>query len=147
MQASATAIGWVGVHGKEAAKKAAKEYALPRQNEQFLQELQGKSTLANMNIWTDKEATSLAPYLNMEWQNGLRFGRRLKTKFHLECHHLRCSTSRMENVRDSTCECCKSEEIETVQRTKRHCPAFAKERNGFIERACAVQPFTYHLRP
>ena len=38
MEASATAIGWVDALGNEAAEKVAKEYALPRQNEQFLQE-------------------------------------------------------------------------------------------------------------
>ena len=101
-----------------------------------------KNTLANMKIWTDKEATSLAPYLNVECPNGLRFGRRLKTKFRLGCHHLRCSTSRVEKVRDGTCECCKSVEMEMVQQTMLHCPAFAKERKGFLGRACgcAVQP-------
>ena len=46
----------------------------------------------------------------------------------------------MEKVRDSTCECCKSGEIETVQHTILHCPAFAKELKGFLERACVVQP-------
>ena len=45
METSAAAIGGVGALGKEAAKKAAKEYALPRHSEQFLQELQGGSTL------------------------------------------------------------------------------------------------------
>ena len=33
---SATAIGLAGALGKEAAKKAANEYALPRQDGQFL---------------------------------------------------------------------------------------------------------------
>ena len=46
----------------------------------------------------------------------------------------------MEKVRDSTCECCKSGEIETVQHTMLHCPASAKERKGLLERASAVQP-------
>ena len=33
------------------------EYALPRPNEQFLNELQpGGNTMANISIWTDKEA-------------------------------------------------------------------------------------------
>ena len=31
-------------------------------------------------------------------------------------------------------------EIETVQHTMLHCPAFAEERKGFLGRACAVQP-------
>ena len=35
MGTSATAIGWTGALGKEAAKKAARKHALPRQNEQF----------------------------------------------------------------------------------------------------------------
>ena len=63
METIATAIGWTGALrlGKESAKKAGKDYAPPRQNEQFLQELQGESTLANMKVWADNEATSLAP--------------------------------------------------------------------------------------
>ena len=100
----------------------------------------GKHAGQHEFIWTDQKATSLAPHLNAECPNGLRFGRRLKTKFRLGCHHLRCRTSRMENIRDITCECCKSGEIETVQHTMLHCPAFAKERKGFLERACAVRP-------
>ena len=56
------------------------------------------------------------------------------------CHHIRCSTSRMEKVRDGTCECFKSGKIETVQHTMLHCPAFAKDRKGFPGRAYAVQP-------
>ena len=50
METSATAVGWAEALGKEAAQKAAKEYALPQQNEQFLQALHLKNTLANMNI-------------------------------------------------------------------------------------------------
>ena len=46
----------------------------------------------------------------------------------------------METVRDSTRDCHKSGKIGTVQRTMLHCPAFAKERKGFLERACEVQP-------
>ena len=34
----------------------------------------------------------------------------------------------------------KSGEIETVQHTMLHRPAFAKERKGLLGRACAVQP-------
>ena len=80
-EASATAVGCTEALGKEAAKKAANEYALPRPNEiYFLQEPQEKITLTNMKIWTDKEATSLTPYLNVECRSSLRFGRRLKTK-------------------------------------------------------------------
>ena len=48
METSATAIDWTEAVRKEAAKKAAKKYAFPRQNEQLLQALQGESTLENV---------------------------------------------------------------------------------------------------
>ena len=74
----------------------------------------------------------------------------IRAPFRLGCHYLRCSTSRMEKVRGRTCECFKSGEMEMVQHMMLHCPAFAKERKGFLERACKVQPVvgaTSRLKP
>ena len=42
---------------KRAANNAGYECALPWQNKQIVKEWQEKSTLANMKMWTDKDAT------------------------------------------------------------------------------------------
>ena len=53
----------------------------------------------------------------------------------------------MQLVRNAQCPCCESRESETIQHTLFECPAFAKERDTFLERLYELHPIARGLSP
>ena len=142
----AQTAGWQGrVFEKDAAKKEAREYVESRQNGAFKDDLRTRSTLSELARIADGDRRGLSPYLARVCPEGLRHGRRLKTKLRLGAHPLAVSASRMipnRTPEDAYCKCCSAGVPETIRHTLFECPcsAFGEPRRVFTDRVCAEEP-------
>ena len=134
---------WGEIVGKYAAKEAVRKYILVRQNDLFKSEISSKSTLANLERWTDVEKTGPAQYLLDSCPLGLRKGRMLKTRMRLGCHDLFVSAKRMgvgRSVNGMGCLCCNRGGIETVQHALLECPGYDDVRFDFFKVTDGIHP-------
>jgi len=112
-------------------------------NVTFLHDLGARSTLSDLNHWTDPSSTKIPDYLSQRCPLGLRPGRRLKTKIRLGCHGLFASSAKFESDASkrksvSVCKCCNLGVAETVQHTLFDCPAYNVLRGEFFLRMDSV---------
>ena len=136
---------WTEIVGKYAAKEAARKYIVAKQNDVFKVEIESKSTLENLKVWTDVEKTGPAKYLLDSCPIGLRRGpsRMLKTRMRLGCHDLFVSAKRKESDRSVSgmrCLCCNRGSVETVRHALFECPEYDDIRTEFFEIADEVVP-------
>ena len=85
----------------------------------------------------------MSPYLARVCPDGLRHGRRLKTKLRLGAHPLAVSASRMipgHTAVHAQCKCCVAGVPETICHTLFECPCFDDVRRVFIDRVSAEEP-------
>ena len=131
--------------GKYAAKTKAKKYVAAERRRTFEVELKEKSTLAEYGKITQGSRRGLPRYLVRICPDGLRHGRRLKTKFRLGVHQLQKCQARMvpRNVRTaahSRCGCCSAGVDETIKHAVFDCKAHDEIRAEFLGRVTEAYP-------